>query len=315
MNRSRKIVIGIAAVLGLSLTGVVGGGSYMLQYALCPDMATVAQAEENVRENYPQIEGWLDSLQAHHALRDTFVVSHDGVRLHALYAAAAVPTARTAVIVHGYTDQAMEMLHIGYLYHHSLSCNILLPDLRYAGKTEGEAIQMGWKDREDVMAWLRVAPELFGDSARMVVHGISMGAATTMMASGDELPETVACFVEDCGYTSVWDQFSKELKGRFGLPEFPLLYAASALCDWKYGWNFQEASAIEQVKKCRRPMLFVHGDRDDYVPTWMVYRLYEAKPEPKELWVTAGVDHAHSYRAYPEEYTRRVGDFIGRYLR
>ena len=86
------------------------------------------------------------------------------------------------------------------------------------------------------------------------------------------------------------------------------------LCGLKYGWTFGEASSLEQVKKSRLPMLFIHGDADDYVPTRMVYPLYGAKPGDKELWVVPGASHANSYRDNREEYTRRVGEFVGRYI-
>ena len=314
MKRTTKILAGVAGGLSFLAAVSVGGGLYLLDYALCPDMVSPQTAEQRIREAYPQVRPWLDSLEQAGALRDTVVTSPDGTPLHAVYARAPRSTCRTAIIVHGYTDQAMEMLHIGYLYHHDLHFNILLPDLRYAGKTPGDAIQMGWKDREDVVRWIAAAPELFGDSVKMVVHGISMGAATTMMTAGEPLPPAVRCFVEDCGYTSVWDQFAKELKEQFGLPAFPLLHTASTLCDWKYGWNFREASALEQLKKCDRPMLFIHGDEDTYVPTWMVYDLYQAKSGLKELWVTSGVDHAHSYQKYPAEYTRKVRAFTDKYM-
>lgn len=132
---------------------------------------------------------------------------------------------------------------------------------------------------------MNIANEIFGDSTQMVVHGISMGGATTMMVSGEKQQPYVKCFVEDCGYTSVWDEFSHELKSSFHLPAFPLMYTTSWLCEKKYGWNFKEASSLKQVEKCELPMLFIHGDKDTYVPTWMVYPLYEAKPEPKELWI------------------------------
>ena len=79
---------------------------------------------------------------------------------------------------------------------------------------------MGWKDRIDVLQWMNIANEIFGDSTQMVVHGISMGGATTMMVSGEKQQPYVKCFVEDCGYTSVWDEFSHELKSSFHLPAF-----------------------------------------------------------------------------------------------
>lgn len=88
-------------------------------------------------------------------------------------------------------------------------------------------------------------------------------------------------FIDDCGYTSVWDEFAGELKNQFGLPEFPLMYSTSLLCKLRYGWSFGEASAISEVSKSSYPMLFIHGGSDTFVPTEMVYRLYEAKPDRK----------------------------------
>lgn len=218
-------------------------------------------------------------------------------------------------MVHGYRNCAIDMLPIGFMYNGSLDCNILLPDLRHAGLSGGEAIQMGWLDRLDVMQWIDTAPSLFGDSLRMVIHGISMGGATTMMVSGEKLPGYVDCFVDDCGYTSVWDEFKKELHIQFGLPPFPLLYTASWLCNLKYGWNFREASSLGQVAKCDKPMMFIHGAKDNYVPTWMVYPLYEAKSYPKDLWIVPDTGHAAAYRNQPEEYTRRVAGFLRKYLK
>ena len=297
-----------------------GVGYYMLNYALKPEgletrSRDIPGSYAYLYEDYPELQPWVDSLRTANALRDTLVRSERGERLHALYVRAARPTGRTAVIVHGYTDNAVRMLPIGHLYSHHLGYNILLPDLHAHGLSEGDAVQMGWLDRLDVLQWMDTANELFGDSTRMVVHGVSMGAATTMMVSGEELPPYVKCFVEDCGYTSVWDEFKGELKNQFGLPAFPLLDVASWLCKLKYGWSFREASALEQVKKCTLPMFFIHGDADDFVPTWMVHPLYEAKPQPKELWLVPGAAHAVSYKENKAEYTCRVQDFVNKYIR
>ncbi len=305
-------LLAIAALL-------VGAGFYMLNYALKPEGLTLRSRNlpdsyTYLYKDYPEVKSWSDSLQANGALQDTFIQNERGESLHALYVRSARPTGRTAVIVHGYTDNAVRMLPIGYLYSRQLGYNILLPDLHAHGESQGDAIQMGWLDRLDVLQWMDTANKLFGDSTRMVVHGISMGAATTMMVSGETLPPYVKCFVEDCGYTSVWDEFKGELKNQFGLPAFPLLDVASWLCSVKYGWSFREASALEQVRKCTLPMLFIHGDADDFVPTWMVHPLYEAKPEPKELWLVPDAAHARSYKEHTEEYTGRIRQFTGRYI-
>lgn len=318
----------LSIILLLLLTLVVCAGYYLLGYALRPsDLAirsrNVEESVEVMTERYPVLKPWLDSLSTAQALREVWMTGAAGENLHALYVEAAQPTDRTAVIVHGYTDNAIRMMMIGYLYSHELGYNILLPDLHGHGLSEGNEIRMGWLDRLDVLQWMLYADELFGrpngGTTRMVVHGISMGAATTMMLSGDvnregNLMPFVKCFVEDCGYTSVWDEFRGELKGQFGLPAFPLLHVASLLCSVEYGWSFREASALHQVARCDLPMLFIHGECDDFVPTAMVYPLYEAKPEPKALWIAPGSAHAHAYRDHPEEYTARVKAFVNQYI-
>lgn len=314
--------------LFLLLTLLVCAGYYLLGYALRPnDLAVrsrnIEESVELMAERYPQLGPWLDSLSTAQALREVWMTGAAGENLRALYVEAAQPTDRTAVIVHGYTDNAIRMMMIGYLYSHELGFNILLPDLHGHGMSEGSEIRMGWLDRLDVLQWMLYADELFGrpngGTTRMVVHGISMGAATTMMVSGDvnqegNLMPFVKCFVEDCGYTSVWDEFQGELKGQFGLPAFPLLHIASLLCKLEYGWSFREASALQQVARCQLPMLFIHGEDDTFVPTEMVYPLYEAKPEPKALWIAPGSAHALSYRDHPEEYTARVKAFVEQYI-
>lgn len=315
MKKSSKIIlwssVAIVAIAGICLAGA----QMMLDYALQPenDGQYIDGSYKYMYDEYPFLRPWVDSLRTEGALRDTSVVV-DGTRLHALYVAAPCKTTATAVIVHGYTDNAVRMLMLGHLYNHELRYNVLLPDLRYSGESGGDNFGMGWHDRLDVMRWMDIADDLFGGETQMVVHGISMGAATTMMVSGERQQPYVKCFVEDCGYTGVWDQFSYQLHEQFGLPDFPLLYIADRLCGLEHGWTFREASALSQVKKCLLPMLFIHGTADDYVPTWMVYELYEAKPFPKDIWLVHGAGHARSYHDHRAEYVWRVRNFVNKYI-
>ena len=299
------------------VTILLAASIFMLNFSLSPqhEGRDLEGSWNYMFDNYPELKSWKDSLEQAHALKDTFIYAPDKSRLHAYYVKAPIPTSKTAVIVHGYTDNAIRMMMIGYMYNRNLGYNILLPDLRNSGLSDGNAFQMGWLDRKDVMQWMELAHHLYGDSTQMVVHGISMGGATTMMVSGEPQPNYVKCFVDDCGYTSVWDQFKKELKEDFGLPAFPLMHTTSLLCDWVHDWNFKEASALEQVKKCPLPMLFIHGEKDDYVPTWMVNELYEAKPEPKEIWTVPNADHATSYKLNKGTYTEKVKQFLDKYIR
>lgn len=315
----KKRIVSAFLILFVVLIGCAIGGSYfMLNLSLRPNEKILSEGADSypfMYNDYPFLQSWVDSLRQTDALRDTFITNPEGIELHAYYIRAPRSTSKTAVIVHGYTDNAIRMFMIGYLYNRDLQYNVLLPDLQHHGQSEGEAIQMGWKDRLDVMQWMHLAHQLYGDSTQMVVHGISMGAATTMMVSGEEQPSFVKCFIEDCGYTSVWDEFSHELKSAYHLPPFPLMYTTSWLCNRTYGWSFKEASSLNQVAKCQLPMFFIHGDKDTYVPTWMVYPLYEAKSVPKELWIVPGAAHAVSYKENKQEYTERVKAFVDKYIR
>lgn len=311
----RKIVKGLCVAVSAIALVVVGASFYMLGHSLTPDeeRGDVERAYARLYERVPDMKPWVDSLRSVGALRDTFVVMPHGGRAHAYYVCNDSARGRTAVVVHGYKDTAITFLYLGRMYYRDFGFNILLPDLYAHGLSDGDAIQMGWKDRLDVIEWLRIAERLFrteGTESSVVVHGVSMGAATTMCVSGEELPHWVKCFVEDCGYTSAWDEFSMQLRSQFGLPDFPLMYTTSLLCRLRYGWSFGEASPLEQVKKCRRPMLFIHGASDTFVPTSMVYPLYEAKPGEKRLWIAPGSEHARAYIDHPAEYTRVVGEFL-----
>ncbi|MBO7608822.1 MAG: alpha/beta hydrolase [Muribaculaceae bacterium] len=309
-KRITRIILGVVIILAILVCVIA---HLMIKYALTPYRMGDGEAIEHVTSECQWTASWVDSLTTTNVLRDTFITQDDGAKLHAHWVEADTPTNRVAILVHGYKCQGLSMLKVGYMFHHQLGYNILMPDLSAHGGSDGEAIGMGWKDRLDVLRWMEVANELFrGDSTMtsMVVMGISMGAATTMCVSGEQQQPYVKAFIEDCGYTSAWDEFVGEARKQFGLPPFPLLYTASAMCKLRYGWSFGEASPLNQVKKCMLPMLFIHGDADDYVPTWMVKPLYEAKPQPKQLWITPKAEHDRSYNLYPDEYATHVRAFL-----
>lgn len=295
---------------------IVGTSIFMFNFSLKTKVTSTDEEDAYAYlAQHEYLKLWVDSLQQASALCDTTITAADGAQLHGLYIYAAEPTKNTALIIHGYTDNAIRMLMIGHLYNKELGYNILLPDLRAHGKSDGQYIQMGWKDRLDVLDWIDVSKNIYGDSINMVLHGISMGAATAMMLSGEDLPTNVKCFVADCGYTSVWDEFEYNLKEDFGLPAFPLMYITSYICDSYEGWSFKEASALKQVTKSSKPIFFIHGGADTYVPTEMAYRRFEAKQQgEKELWIVPGVEHAKAYWDYTEEYVERTRNFVNKYL-
>lgn len=141
-----------------------------------------------------------------------------------------------------------------------------------------------------------------------------MGAATVMMATGENVPSNVKIAIEDCGYTSVWDEFKIQLKSLFGLPSFPVLNAASIISNIKAGYTLKEGSSIEQIKKSKIPILFIHGSEDKFVPFNMLDELYNAATCQKDKLVVEGAAHAESDSVNPELYWNKIDEFIENYV-
>lgn len=303
-----RIILHILLVI-IAISAVIVGGSsiYMLNYSLKPDANRddTDSCYHQLYADYPETKQWVDSLESINALRDTFIVMPDGYRCHAYYVSTG--SRNTAVVVHGWRDQAIKYFCLAQMYEQELGYNVVIPDLYASGKSDGNAIRMGWLDRHDIKHWL----ETFKTDT-MVVHGVSMGAAAAMMLSAEDKPKEVSDlrFVADCGYTSVWDEFSLELKKQFSLPEFPLMYTTSLLCKLIYGWSFGEASALNQVRKSPYPILFIHGDSDTFVPTEMSEKLYKVKQMPKSIWITKDTEHAKSFRNHRDDYIKHIKAFV-----
>ena len=313
---SRFLVMFCLKIL-LLITLVVILTSYLLmRYALTPvsDTRDIQGSYNEMFSEFPYLRHWTDSLNAHRALLDTTIYATDSVRLHALMIRAPKDTPCTAILIHSYTQNAVRMLHLAYMYNHDLRFNVLIPDLRHCGMSEGDHVQMGWNDQSDIRLWMDIANRRFGGHTRMVVHGVGMGAFTTMCLAGGEQPPYMKAYVEDCGYSSVHDIFKYRLRRQFGLPAYPLLNIASQMSSWQYKWDFEEASCKESLQKSTLPMLFVHGGGDTYVPTDMVYELYQQKPRDKYIWVAPKATHARSFQSNPTEYRHQVRSFLNMFL-
>jgi uncharacterized protein len=253
---------------------------------------------------------WLES-QPFETLK---ITSRDGLSLVAYWLPAAEPTANTVILAHGYSSRAMHMSDFARFYHEQMGWNVLLPDARGHGASEGAYIGFGWPDRLDYLQWIDLAIARTGAGARIVLHGISMGGATVLMVSGESLPSNVVAVVEDCGYTSADDVLTWQLRRMYNLPREPLIPDTSRLTKQRAGYSFEEASALEAVKRSRIPTLFIHGDADTFVPFDMVHRLYDACPAEKELFVVHGATHGMSFWTDQAGYEAAVRAFLGRHL-
>lgn len=215
---------------------------------------------------------------------------------------------RWAIILHGYHSNPDSVISIGRHFSEK-GYNVLIPSMRASNESDGEYIGMGWLDKEDLKCWINLIIEQ-NKNAQIVLHGSSMGAATVLMASGDNLPNNVKAIIEDSGYTSVWDIFASEAKARFNLPIFPVLNMFEIVANIRAKYDIKEASALEQVKKATIPILFIHGDRDDFVPEYMCEELYKATKTKKEKLIIKEAGHTESRYKEPETYYNKIFEFL-----
>ena len=233
--------------------------------------------------------------------------SFDGLELCAKKFFPAENSNRWAILVHGYGrdgtyayDYAEEYLKRGW--------NVLVPDLRAAGESGGEFITMGALESRDVFDWAaKISSE--NPDAKIVLHGVSMGAATVLMTAALE-PKNLVAVVEDCGYTSAYEMFTAQVEKIFGLPEYPVMPCANLVCKFKTGVKISDAAPLEVVNKITVPVLFIHGDDDGLVPFEMMGRLFDACAAPKEKFVVAGAGHADAKRENPAAYFDKVFAFL-----
>lgn len=216
------------------------------------------------------------------------------------------------IVCHGYTGRYTKILgRAEHFYRNNFS--VLTPDARAHGESQGKYRGMGWLEVDDMIGWIEKIIEHDSD-ANIVLFGQSMGAATVINTAGEELPQNVKAVVEDCSYTSVWDEFAEQIGVRYHLPAFPTMHIANRLCKRKAGYSFKEASPLKQISKCKLPILIIHGDADNFVPCKFAYALYEKANEPKELLIIEGAGHCMSVVKDEKKYWNTVDDFIKKYM-
>lgn len=321
-DRKNKIVkTACSSVIAVCLA-TIAAGNYLVNYAITrqsnsdvrdvdntllkidSDDALLKTVAENDKKEAEEGIAWQASTQ----FEEVYLESLDGLMLYGEFYPAREASHKYVLLIHGYKSDRTAMY--GYAAHYwEQNYNILIVDQRSHGKSEGKYIGMGWLERKDMLQWITYLVDQ-DEEAQIALHGVSMGAATVMMTAGEDLPVQVKACIEDCGYSSVWDIMSSELNARFHLPEFPLLHIASGLSRIRAGYSFREASAVRQLKKCKIPMLFIHGTKDGFVPFSMLQKVYDAHPGKKDMYVVEGVDHCDAVNADVSQYYEKVFGFL-----
>lgn len=214
---------------------------------------------------------------------------------------------------HGYRGSALRDLCGGAPLALKLGHNVLLVDQRSHGRSDGKTITFGVKERKDCLAWIRYAQERFGSEVPIVLTGVSMGAATVLMASELELPPAVKAVVADCPYSDPVEIITEVAKNR-GLPGKPAAVVCALGGAIFGGFRLGSSSAVGAVQKSKLPILLIHGEDDRYVPCDMSRKIYEACGAEKQLETFPHAAHAMCYMEDPVRYEAVVTNFLDKYI-
>lgn len=276
-------------------------GNYLYDYTLNPKAVNYIGKNIEIDEKvYQDAQNWLKQNG-----QDVSIVSYDDLKLHGTLVDNQSDV--YVIMVHGYRgDGASIISPIKKMNNEGY--NLLIPDLRGHGKSEGDYIGMGWDDRHDILQWIHFLLDRNPDIS-IVLYGVSMGGATVMNVAGEDIPHQVKAVIEDCGYTSVWDLFKAHIDMSHLESEIALRMASFAT-RLRAGYALEDDQPIEQVKKSKIPILFIHGDQDDFVPFSMLDDLYNAANCEKQKLIIQGAGHANSCSVNTKLYYQTIFDFI-----
>lgn len=316
MKKSVKAITGLALGAGAA---VLAAGEVMYQCVLNMDIQNWMASKGLFRnkeeekfwaenEIYQQGLAWYDEIKP----EILTIYSSLGRDMRADYIPAQAPCEKWAIVIHGYSAKTNVMSHYAWKYH-TLGYNVILPHMVGHDSDSVRYCSMGFHDKTAVRDWISYIAKQ-NPKAKILMHGVSMGSATTMLVTGEDIPSNVVCAIADCGYTSCWDEYVYQAKQMFHMPSI-VVESANLASLRRKNFDFRLCAPIEAVKKSKTPTLFIHGADDDFVPYHMMKPLYDSCTAPdKQMLTVPGSFHANAVFAGNELYWNTTEEFISRYF-
>ncbi len=214
---------------------------------------------------------------------------------------------KTIIFCHGITVSRISEVKYAKIFY-TRGWNLFLYDHRGHGKSGGQTITYGYFEKNDLKTVVDYIRQRVGSVPLIGIHGESMGAAILLQYAGME--DNADFYIADCPYSNLWELLAYRMKSDFRLPVFPLMHITDLFIRWRGKFRIKDVNPVEDVKKIEKPVLFVHGQDDHYVPTKMSKEMYAAKRGLKEIYIAQGAGHAQSLQVDPEKYEKKVFEFL-----
>ena len=248
-----------------------------------------------------------------HQAQDVYITSDDGLRLHGLWVP--VQNARgTVLFAHGYRSTMLVDFGMAFELYHKIGMNLLIPEQRSHGKSQGRYITFGVKESNDMMRWIQYHNDELSRKP-ILLSGISMGASTMIYLADKDLPSNVKGIVADCGFTSPREIIKSVFKSVIHLPAAPTLLFTDIMTRLFAGFSLSEKDSRKILKNSKLPIIMIHGMDDDFVPCRMTQEGFSACTGPKQLLLVDGAEHGVSFLVDPERYTAIINEFLDKYMK
>ena len=257
---------------------------------------------------HPKIIEWVKQARTL-PQREVSITSFDGLILRGRYYEFS-PDAPIELLIHGYRGWGERDLSGGVDRCRRLVHNALVVDHRGSNTSDGKVITFGILESRDCERWVDYIIKEINPDAKIIITGISMGASTVMIMASRPLPKNVVGALADCGFTSAEDIIKKVLRD-MKLPPKPIYPFVRLGARLYGGFDLEETSSIASMRECRLPIIFFHGDADDYVPYEMSVKNYEACiSEQKRLVNISGAGHGLCFPMDEETYLKEMQAFF-----
>ncbi len=305
----------VFTALAVLLVLLVSGG-YVF-FVACRRQEDIPWLDEQAVAKTPYAKYYPNILEAEHWLRtheasDLFMHDREGLKLHAVWVPAENAKG-TVLFAHGYRSTMLVDFGLAFEFYHSMGMNLLIPEHRCHGQSQGSYITFGVKESQDMLEWLELHNRQLG-AYPVLLSGLSMGASTVMYMADEQLPENVRAIIADCGFTSPWDIISAVFKKTTHLPAWPVMWAAELFARLFGGFSLRRKDTRKTLPHNRLPIFMVHGLDDDFVPCDMTKQGYAVCGGEKELLLVEGAGHGVSFLKERERYSRTIMKFLKQYI-
>lgn len=245
--------------------------------------------------------------------QEMWIPSPLGYNIKAIFVRPYPEEKKYMIFCHGVTENKINSIKYMNIFIER-GYNAIIYDHRRHGASGGKTTSYGYYEKHDLKAVVDYLLSVEGENVFFGIHGESMGAATTLLYAGS-LEDRANFYIVDCPFSDFRELLAYQISCEIKLPGKWLLPLANLFIKFRDGYSLKNVSPINVIENIKKPILFVHSEKDDYILPGMTKALFEKKKGEKMLYLAINGVHAQSFNENREDYERTVDEFLMKYVK